>query len=186
VVGLATVAQIAGELITGAVTLLGGHNVYGAAALVRQIVEVEYLAWAFAEEHAEAAAWMRSTRKDRLSMWGPHQLRKRSGGRFNDADYWGHCDRGGHPTPEATALLPDHARHLPEAWWWFDLAHHGINAWGFACTAAGQLGWAEQVSGSDTAQALDNAAARWQEEDPLHDLIRLSSALQPLDQSEPG
>jgi hypothetical protein len=58
--------------------------------------------------------------------------------------------------------------------------------WGFACTAAGQLGWAEQVSGSDTAQALDNAAARWQEEDPLHDLIRLSSALQPLDQSEPG
>jgi hypothetical protein len=48
-VGLATVLQIAGELVTGAVTLLEENNRYAAAALLRQLVEVEYLAWAFAE-----------------------------------------------------------------------------------------------------------------------------------------
>jgi hypothetical protein len=40
-VGLATVAQIAGELIAGAVLALEHQNVYSAAALARQLVEVE-------------------------------------------------------------------------------------------------------------------------------------------------
>jgi hypothetical protein len=37
VVGLAVVVQIAGELISGAVALLAQDNLYGAAALLRQL-----------------------------------------------------------------------------------------------------------------------------------------------------
>jgi phage/plasmid primase-like uncharacterized protein len=48
VVGVATVAQISGELGAGAVALLEAGNNYAAAALIRQLVEVEYLASAFA------------------------------------------------------------------------------------------------------------------------------------------
>jgi hypothetical protein len=44
-VGLGVVVQIAGELTAGAVSLLEQGNLYGATALVRQLVEVEYLAW---------------------------------------------------------------------------------------------------------------------------------------------
>jgi len=60
-VGLATVAQIAGELCAGTMLMLEANNSYGACALLRQLVEVEYLAWAFAEDESEAAAWLRAS-----------------------------------------------------------------------------------------------------------------------------
>ena len=47
VVGLASTLQIAGELMAGASLLFDDGNRFGAAALIRQLVEVEYLAWAF-------------------------------------------------------------------------------------------------------------------------------------------
>ena len=50
-VGVATVSQIGGELARAAVDLLRANNRYAACALIRQLVEVEYLAAAFAEEH---------------------------------------------------------------------------------------------------------------------------------------
>jgi hypothetical protein len=55
VVGLATVTQIGGELCSGTISLLDLDNRYAAMALLRQLVEVEYLAWAFAEDNEEAA-----------------------------------------------------------------------------------------------------------------------------------
>jgi hypothetical protein len=58
-VGLAIVAEIAAELISGTLTLLDQDGLYGAAALLRQLVEVEYLCWAFAEDEDEAKRWMR-------------------------------------------------------------------------------------------------------------------------------
>src|SRR5713101_8926632 len=44
-VGLATVAQVAGQLAAGTAQLLDSDNRYAACALLRQMVEVEYLAW---------------------------------------------------------------------------------------------------------------------------------------------
>jgi hypothetical protein len=112
-VGLAIVAEIAAELISGTLTLLDQDGLYGAAALLRQLVEVEYLCWAFAEDEDEAKRWMRSDRDERLRTWQPKHLRERSGGRFRGTDYHGHCERGGHPTPEATTLLTAHSRRVP-------------------------------------------------------------------------
>jgi|SRR5581483_1204959 len=93
-------------MTTSAAVLLEQDNLYGAAALLRQLVEAEYLAWAFAEDRVEAAAWLRSTNEKRREMWQPKHLRERSGGRFRAIDYAHHCECGGHPTPSAKRLLP--------------------------------------------------------------------------------
>jgi hypothetical protein len=107
VVGLATVCQIGGELARGAVALFEAGNLYAAAALVRQLLEVGYLASAFAAGDGLAAEWMRADREERRRFWSPARLRRRSNGRHLSADYWDHCDRGGHPTAGAPSLLPD-------------------------------------------------------------------------------
>lgn len=125
-VGLATVAQIGGSLVGGIVSLLDADNKYAAFALVRQMVEVEYLAWAFAEDDEEAANWMRSTREQRMKMWQPRHLRQRSGGLFRAEDYARHCDFGGHPGPESRSLLPDH-ENIDSRAAWKEVARHGVS-----------------------------------------------------------
>jgi hypothetical protein len=65
-VGLATVAQVGGQLLDGIKVLLPLDNRYAAMALVRQLVEVEYLAWAFAADQPQAASGLRSNREHRL------------------------------------------------------------------------------------------------------------------------
>lgn len=41
-------------------------------------------------------------------MWMPRHLWSKSEGRFGAKDYQDHCERGGHPTPEARFLLREH------------------------------------------------------------------------------
>lgn len=170
-VGLATVIQIAGELTAGAVALLQRANLYGAAALIRQLVEIEYLAWAFAEDHEQAKAWLRSTREERLKFWQPRDLRRRSGGRFRSSDYASHCERGGHPTPEAMRLLPDHRRRDSVVWWWLDLALHGVSTWEYITVAAREFGWSEQVVPVADRNGLTGAIEEWRRSEPLLALV---------------
>ena len=136
VVALGWIAGFGGELVSGAITLLRDNNRYGAMALVRQLVEVEYLAWAAAEDPDQAEAWIRSTREERLSTWQPGRIRDRSGGRFRQADYSDHCERGGHPSPMGRVLLRDHsAGVLGTGICWFELANHGSQAWEYLIAA---------------------------------------------------
>jgi hypothetical protein len=138
-VGLALAVQIGGQLMAGAVALLEAGNHYAAAALTRQIVEVEYLTWAFAEDEAEAKSWMRASPAERRRFWQPRHIRERSAGRFRAAGYGGHCERGGHPTPQAAPLLPNHsAPHEPQLDW-LDLASHGVSVWHYTLAAADRL-----------------------------------------------
>lgn len=60
-VGVGVLAQIAADLLDAAGALLSGTNHYAGAALLRQIVEVEYLTWAFANQKRDAADWLNST-----------------------------------------------------------------------------------------------------------------------------
>jgi hypothetical protein len=166
-VGLATVVQVAGELIGGAVTLMEKSNLYAGLALLRQIVEVEYLAWAFAEDDAEAATWLRSSPKTRREMWQPRHLRERSQGRFRATDYGRHCEKGGHPTPDAMTLLPGHAAQQHSGFWWFDLATHGVSTWNYAVAGADRLGYGD-LTGKAADTGLPDVVARWRHDDPLH------------------
>lgn len=45
------VGQTGGELALGAIKLLHAENLYASAALIRQVVEVEYLASIFADDN---------------------------------------------------------------------------------------------------------------------------------------
>jgi hypothetical protein len=138
-VALGYLSTTCASLISGAADLLEGGNCYAAAALNRQLVELEYLSWAFAEDHAEAASWLSSSRSDRLDRWQPRHLRMRSDGRFRGSDYAEHCDIGGHPTPEGVRVL--RADHLPRVGeiMFRETAHHGLSCWEYLQVAVSQL-----------------------------------------------
>jgi len=104
-VAVGVLARTASELIGTSGSLLAGKGHYAGAALLRQIVEIEYLTWAFANEERDAAAWLRSTHEQRRELFQPAHLRRSSGGRFNDLDYRHHCELGGHPVPRGLHLI---------------------------------------------------------------------------------
>lgn len=173
-VGIATVAQVGAELLGGVVTLLPMGNRYGALALLRQLVEVEYLAWAFAENEPEAARWLRSSREERRRTWQPRHLRDRSGGRFRAVDYWRHCELGGHPTPEARLALPGHTDRLPATYCWYEAAAHGTSTWGYLIAAAEKFGYGTVMEGLPSVTCLTSAADHWRAIDQLGAVSRKS------------
>ena len=97
--------QMAGELAATSAELLSTGRHYAGAALVRQIVEIEYLTWTFKEKFRHPEKWLDSTFEERMQQFSPGQLRKTSKGRFLFKDYQDHCEQGGHPVPRGAALL---------------------------------------------------------------------------------
>lgn len=156
-VAVGYLGHVAASLQAAAVTLVDLENPYAAAALVRQLVEVEYLLWAFADNHDDAARWLAATPSERRKMWQPGHLRKRSGDRFRGLDYWLHCDYGGHPTPEGVRLLIDPASLYPGEAMLCESLIHTAAAWRSLTTIQ---------AGPDDGQvvaALDD----WRDRDPL-------------------
>jgi hypothetical protein len=82
----------------------GGHG-SDEIVLLRQMVEIEYLAWAFETRDKDAERWLRSTREERESFFKPCKLRQVSNGKFRGKDYGYHCELGGHPVPRSFVLL---------------------------------------------------------------------------------
>jgi hypothetical protein len=137
-IGLSCVVQIAGELGVACVNLLQTDQIYASFALVRQIVECEYLCWAFAHDQDEARKWLNSTRAERLSFWSPRHMRQRSQGEFRDKDYAVHCEFGGHPTPRAFSLLRISRTVYPNAIW-LELTSHLVNVWSHTTRAIPEI-----------------------------------------------
>lgn len=142
--GLGAVAQIAAELSKSTITLLDVTQGYGAAALLRQLVEVEYLSWAFACDPEEAFRWVRAGREEREKLFQPKVLRKRSEGQFRAEEYWTHCNRGGHPHPDGAQFLPTmniagfsaelyRGRGIDELW--DDFVIHLVDIWEYLLQA---------------------------------------------------
>jgi hypothetical protein len=136
-VGLAMVCRTGAALMQGAEMLLDAGNTYAAGALNRQLVEVEYLAWAFAEDEEESRSWLRSTKEQRLARWQPRHLRQRSQGRFRGSDYADHCEIGGHPTPDGCLLLLD-ADSTRRQLLLYEALHHGWSTWRYLMLAVVQ------------------------------------------------
>ncbi len=181
-VSLGYLSATAAALISGADDLIGRGNLYAGSALNRQLVEVEYLAWAFAEDQAEAANWLRSSPEERQRRWAPRHLRKRSRGRFRGSDYHDHCEFGGHPTPAgARALLgvdseksttlggdgPSTRELLL-----FEVAQHGTSVWQYLLTGVAvlclELQWDPKLLVTDgPTKAVGDAEAAWRGEERL-------------------
>lgn len=97
--------SIASQLTSAANDLFADGRQYAAAALLRQLVEVEYLAWAFDTRDRDAGRWMKSTAEERQKFFTPAKIRKAANGTFRSKDYAYHCELGGHPVPGSMLLL---------------------------------------------------------------------------------
>jgi hypothetical protein len=105
IVAVSLLLRIGGELTSAIADLFADGRQYAAAALLRQMVEIEYLAWAFQTRDKDAERWLRSTREERESFFKPSKLRQASNGKFRGKDYGYHCELGGHPVPGSFILL---------------------------------------------------------------------------------
>jgi hypothetical protein len=140
-VAIGYLSETAAMLISGAVSLIEDQNVYASSALNRQLVEVEYLSWAFSEDLEEAANWLRSTREERLRRWQPKHLRDRANGRFRGTDYFEHCETGGHPTPLGLrSLLSSTKRQMAIGITLRETVHHGASTWEYMKSAIARAG----------------------------------------------
>lgn len=176
----ALVAEISGQLVSGALLLLRDGNEYAASALVRQLIECEYLLRAFRLDFAEAARWHDANDRERWDF-SPKNLRKIGG--FDDKEYANHCNAGGHPNPAGRPLI-----QLPRAMadlerkvtgsaskldvvrgLWLDLAFHCDRTW----RALAELLTAEHArfehAGStvNSIEAVARSRLEWQEADTL-------------------
>ena len=133
-VAMGYLSATAGSLLAGMSALFDDENLYAGAALSRQLVEVEYLMWAFAGDQEEASSWLRSTPDERRARWQPRHLRSRSRERFPGSDYGEHCEFGGHPTPKGVRALID-TRPIIKEVLLDDAARHGVSIWEYAVAA---------------------------------------------------
>ena len=102
---MGSLLQMSGELGLAAGRMLSAQEHYAGAALLRQVVEIEYLTWTFKEGHESVNAWLHTTYEQRMKVFSPGQLRRNAKGRFLSQDYQNHCEQGGHPVPRGISLL---------------------------------------------------------------------------------
>ncbi|GGC84256.1 hypothetical protein GCM10011512_08850 [Tersicoccus solisilvae] len=176
VVGISTALQIGGELIESSARLLEAEKRYAAMALIRQVVEVEYLGWAFAEDaNRTAATWLHADSEERRKLWQPRHLRDSSSGLFRGSDYALHCERGGHPTPEARRFLPGHSDVIDEGFIWYEICVHGGSAWDYFMTALDRqpssTPFQDHIESLKSFSTFRKAWENWQADDMLIDLV---------------
>ncbi len=167
-IGVGALAQIAADLLDASATLLSGTNHYAGAALLRQVVEVEYLSWAFAYEKREAADWLNSTHKDRMEFFTPARLRDLSDGRFSTSDYRHHCEQGGHPVPKAIPLLGNSDSAMAQML----LVDLLLHSWR---TTDNLIRWMSRAPVTESITSALKSAQRdfsnWGSNDPLYDWV---------------
>jgi hypothetical protein len=161
--------QMAGELGFASSRMLSGNEHYAGAALLRQIVEVEYLTWTFKEGYESPKGWLESSFDERMRAFSPKQLRSNSKGRFLFKDYQDHCEQGGHPVPRGIELLGGRAREQAQLLQ-VDLLMHCWRTWDQVCEwlrnhdAASEIGFPSY--GADISRQL----FEWGKRDPLYRL----------------
>jgi hypothetical protein len=120
------------QLAVGAAQLYKASRWYAGAALVRQLIEVEYLLFLFATDDDEPEQWLNASDAEAKKTFSPSQMRERSAGRFLVDEYQTHCKIGGHPRVSGHLLLNEHITPIntspPKLFdpsiQWVDLAQH--------------------------------------------------------------
>jgi hypothetical protein len=163
-VAVSVLLRIAGRLVSSSADLFEDGRRYAAAALLRQMVEIEYLAWTMETRDREGERWLRSKWKQRRDFFTPQKLREAAGeGKFRGVDFSFHCEHGGHPVPGASELLDDdgHGDQVLLA----DLLGHAGRIWDHL------LGWARKSSHGapilSRGRRISDRFAAWKSKDPL-------------------
>ena len=103
-----------GSELSGGISLLARRSlIYSAGALLRQLIEVEYLMFIGYADPMNLQRWYRADPKELRKDFTPQRMRKRSDGLFRDQEYWFHCEVGGHPHPKSRMLLPAYNPLVP-------------------------------------------------------------------------
>jgi hypothetical protein len=166
-VAVSMILRIGSQLTSASTDLLADGRIYAASALIRQIVEVEYLAWAFDARDGSGEKWLRSSRRERESFFSPSKLRQAAAGKFRGVDYSYHCEFGGHPVPSSTMLLRNDESGLPQ-FLLSDLLGHAGRIWDHV------VGWAQKSSHGEPVVGRNPEMLKrfvaWKELDPLANL----------------
>lgn len=166
VVAVSLLFRIAGQLVSAATDLFSDGRHYAAAALLRQLVEIEYLAWAFDARDNDAERWLRSTVDERREFFSPAKLRHAAEGKFRGKDYGYHCEMGGHPVPQATTLLS--ADILVAQLLLTDLLGHSGRIWDHLLDWSKNQPWASPIQQRRGVMHTEYSA--WKQSDRLVDL----------------
>jgi hypothetical protein len=167
---MVAVLQMAGELGFAAGRMLSGEEHYAGAALLRQIVEIEYLTWTFKEGQASVTAWLNSTHKERMNIFSPKQLRANSKGRFLFKDYQDHCEQGGHPVPRGIALLGGQEVGLAQVLL-VDLLTNCWRTWDQVLNWLKNLDKTQQIGFPKAGVEISNRLNEWGKHDPIYALM---------------
>jgi hypothetical protein len=159
-----------GELALAAGRMLSNGEHYAGAALVRQVVEIEYLTWTFAEGHASVGGWLNRAFDERMKMSSPKQLRSNSKGRFLFKDYQEHCEQGGHPVPRGFPLLG--GKNVgPAQILLVDLITHCWRTWDQVRNWLTKLPNAEAVGIPKEGVQISFRLDDWGKQDPIYALV---------------
>jgi len=167
---VSTVVCMSAELAEAAVDMAKKSRYYAVGAVIRQLMECEYLLTRFNDDLEHACQWRESTRDEIRKSFTPEKMRKLTG--FADQEYWKHCDTGGHPNPKGARLLEklDPAR---QSWPYsvaellIDLGLHLQRTWkAIDALLVKHHARYGQVRADQRRQAED-ARSQWQEADPV-------------------
>jgi hypothetical protein len=126
----ALLCYVASDLLRGIVVLVRDSNLYAAAALLRQLIEVEYLALIGYQSPKRLAEWYDASGEQLRREFTPSRMRKQSGGLFRAQEYWEHCEVGGHPHPRGKWILREYSGPMsPRAYLLPDIAQHTRRLW---------------------------------------------------------
>jgi hypothetical protein len=167
---MGAIMQMAGELGLAAARMLSGHEHYAGAALLRQVVEIEYLTWSFKERRLSVTDWLRSSHDERMKVFSPKQLRANAKGRFLFKDYQDHCEQGGHPVPRGIPLLGGQDVGAAQLLL-VDLLMHCWRTWDQVRAWLTSLGSARQLGIPAAASDLAHGFKEWGERDPVYALM---------------
>ncbi|MFT3715660.1 MAG: hypothetical protein QM774_06855 [Gordonia sp. (in: high G+C Gram-positive bacteria)] len=141
--GLARVTMTATTLSAGVLGMIADKNHYSWSALLRQVVECEYLLWKFSVAPGEIMDWLKSSREEREAHWKPSRLYSDEDNDFRRKDYSLHCEFGGHPTPDGTLaagmILSPEENAVHAANGYTHLLQHLHSAFEYAVAAADGL-----------------------------------------------
>ena len=172
---LGIIAQIGAELSRGAVELFSADRWHAGSALLRQIVEVEYILFLFSTDETEALLWLNAPPQEARKLYSPSKMRERSQNRFNAEEYSLHCEIGGHPRLKGACLLRERLIPVqnsgekvelftPSALW-VDLGQHVERMWTFFSSAVRSISPSNVYP--ERFQAIDERIQQWHTDDPF-------------------
>jgi hypothetical protein len=169
--GVATVVCMAAELAEAAVIMAEKNRCYAVGAVIRQLIECEYLLTLFNEDPDHACRWVQSTPDEVRESFTPAKMRKLTGA-FSNEEYWDHCSTGGHPAPKGARLL-EKLDPRRQSWPYSaaematDLGLHLQRIWKAVDALLVKHHARYDRVRSDQRRQAEEAWTRWQEADPL-------------------